>query len=85
MGSVLEAARRMLSPSARRARTTEREANRGPDANVIRNQSRDLFNRLDQGGVAYSNQQSVDLVDDTLQALEDTTPRRAPSTRRCMV
>ncbi|RWP05105.1 hypothetical protein [Mesorhizobium sp.] len=57
------------APGFRTRRATAREAARGTPPDELRNQSRALFKQLDDAGVAYDNNQSVDLVDNMLSDL----------------
>lgn len=68
LGGAVETLKR-ASTSARSTRRAERLANRGPEPEQLRQQARVLYGQLDDAGVAYSNQQSVTLVDDLLQDL----------------
>lgn len=56
-------------PSVISTRRAERLANRGTDPAELRQQARSLYRQLDQGGVAYDNNQSTQMVDDLLTDL----------------
>lgn len=68
LGGVLEMVKQAL-PAVRKARQAERIANRGEDPSVIKARSSALFKQLDDAGVAYDNNQSVNLVDDLISDL----------------
>jgi hypothetical protein len=62
------------APGFRARREAAREAARGTNPEILRNQAQAIYRQLDDAGIAYSNQQSVDLVDDTIGALRGYSP-----------
>lgn len=67
-GAVGQAAK--LLPGARAARATERQAARGPSGGDIRTEARGFYNKLDQAGIAYDNNQSTQLTNDLFTDLK---------------
>lgn len=65
---ALDMAGRAL-PSNIRTRRAERLANRGPTPDELKNQARAIYRQLDQGNVAYDNNQSTTLANSIISHL----------------